>query len=179
MKLISTQIPEVKILQTEQFFDKRGFFSEVFSKKFLDISFVQDNESYSTYGVLRGLHYQRPPFAQAKLVRCVKGSILDVVVDIRKGSPTFRKNVSVVLSDENRLQLFVPKGFAHGFVVLSPDALVHYKCDEYYHPEAAEGIHPLDPSLGIDWIITETDMTIKDDDLRSPCLDDCTLHFNL
>lgn len=179
MKLIPTQIPEVKILQTEQFFDKRGFFSEVFSKKFLDVSFVQDNESYSTYGVLRGLHYQRPPFAQAKLVRCVKGSILDVVVDIRKGSPTFRKSVSVVLSDENRLQLFVPKGFAHGFVVLSPDALVHYKCDEYYHPEAAEGIHPLDPSLGIDWIITETDMTIKDDDLRSPCLDDCTLHFNL
>ena len=112
-------------------------------------------------------------------MRCVKGSILDVVVDIRKGSPTFRKNVSVVLSDENRLQLFVPKGFAHGFVVLSPDALVHYKCDEYYHPEAAEGIQPLDPSLGIDWIITETDMTIKDDDLRSPCLDDCTLHFNL
>ena len=133
------------------------------------MDFVQDNESLSSYGVVRGLHFQKPPFTQAKLVRCTRGRVLDVAVDIRRGSPSFGEHFAVELSEENHLQFFIPKGFAHGFSVLSETAVFQYKCDEFYHPEADAGVLLTDPALGIDWIIEPEQMILSDKDkLRLP-----------
>lgn len=158
MDVIKTAIEGVLIIEPKIFGDKRGYFFESFSQrefneKVKPITFVQDNESRSSYGVVRGLHYQKPPYTQSKLVRCVRGKVLDVAVDIRKGSPTFGQYVAVELSEDNHAQLFIPKGFAHGFAVLSDVAVFQYKCDEFYHPEADSGIQLLDPDLNIDWQI--------------------------
>ena len=177
MKLVPTSIEGVLLLETARLGDSRGYFSEIFSKKVLPVDFVQDNESFSTRGVVRGLHFQKPPFAQAKLVRCLQGRIVDVAVDIRKGSPTYRRSVCVELSADSNRQLFIPKGFAHGFSVLSETALVQYKCDEFYHPEADAGIQPLDPSLGIDWGLPEAEMLLKEADRLRPLLDDAAPVF--
>ncbi len=163
MEVIKTAIDGVLIIEPKVFGDKRGYFFESFSQREFDekvapivghtVKFVQDNESKSTYGVVRGLHYQKPPFTQSKLVRCVRGKVLDVAVDIRLGSPTFGQHVAVELSESNHVQFFIPKGFAHGFAVLSEMAVFQYKCDEFYHPEADSGIQLLDEELGIDWQI--------------------------
>ena len=177
MELIETIIPGVVILQPRLFGDERGYFFESFSQRDFEklvckTTFVQDNESKSCYGVLRGLHFQKPPHAQSKLVRVVRGRVLDVAVDIRKGSPTFGKYVSVELSEENKRQLFIPRGFAHGFAVLSPEAVFQYKCDNYYHPEADGGISIVDPSLGIDWGIAIEKAILSDKDRKHPLLRD-------
>ena len=155
MQVIKTDLEGVFIIEPKIFTDPRGYFFESFSQRVFnenvrEISFVQDNESKSSYGVLRGLHFQKPPFTQSKLVRCIKGCVLDVAVDIRKGSPTFGKHVAVELSEENHRQLFVPRGFAHGFSVLSPEAVFQYKCDNYYAPQSEGAIAWNDPALGID-----------------------------
>ena len=156
MEVIKTAIEGVVIIEPKVFRDARGYFFESFSQREFEekvrkINFVQDNESMSSYGVMRGLHFQRPPYTQSKLVRCVKGRVLDVAVDIRKGSPTYGQHVAVELSEDNHRQFFVPRGFAHGFAVLSEEALFEYKCDEFYHPEAECGIAWNDPNIGIDW----------------------------
>ena len=158
MKVIKTSISDVVILEPRVFGDERGYFFESFSQRefneqVAEVTFVQDNESKSSYGVVRGLHYQLPPYTQAKLVRVVEGEVLDVVVDLRKNSATFGKHVAVVLSGENKRQFFIPKGFAHGFAVLSPQAIFQYKCDNYYAPQYESGIQFDDPALGIDWKI--------------------------
>lgn len=155
MKVIKTSISDVVILEPRVFGDERGYFFESFSQRefneqVAEVTFVQDNESKSSYGVVRGLHYQLPPYTQAKLVRVVEGEVLDVVVDLRKNSATFGKHVAVVLSGENKRQFFIPKGFAHGFAVLSPQAVFQYKCDNYYAPQYESGIQFDDPALGID-----------------------------
>lgn len=142
------------------------------------VDFVQDNESCSSYGVMRGLHFQRPPYAQSKLVRCVKGKVLDVAVDIRKGSPTYGKHVAVELSEENHRQFFIPRGFAHGFAVLSDIAVFQYKCDNYYHPEADGGISIQDESLGIDWNIDPAKAILSEKDLKHPVLADFDSPFD-
>ena len=175
MNIIKTTIPGLLIIEPRIFKDARGYFYESFSQREFDEligprTFVQDNESRSVHGVVRGLHFQKPPYTQTKIVRCVRGRILDVVVDIRKGSPTFGKSFSAVLSEENHLQLYIPKGFAHGFSVLSDFAVFQYKCDEFYHPEADSGIQALDPALGIDWLIPEDEMILSDKDKSRPCL---------
>ena len=175
MNIIKTTIPGLLIIEPRIFKDARGYFFESFSQREFDEligprTFVQDNESRSVHGVVRGLHFQKPPYTQTKVVRCVRGRILDVVVDIRKGSPTFGKSFSAVLSEENHLQLYIPKGFAHGFSVLSDFAVFQYKCDEFYHPEADSGIQVLDPALGIDWLIPEDEMILSDKDKTRPCL---------
>ncbi|MBO4742488.1 MAG: dTDP-4-dehydrorhamnose 3,5-epimerase, partial [Bacteroidales bacterium] len=169
MNIIKTTSPGLLIIEPRIFKDARGYFYESFSQREFDEligprTFVQDNESRSVHGVVRGLHFQKPPYTQTKVVRCVRGRILDVVVDIRKGSPTFGKSFSAVLSEENHLQLYIPKGFAHGFSVLSDFAVFQYKCDEFYHPEADSGIQALDPALGIDWLIPEDEMILSDKD---------------
>lgn len=156
MKVTKTDIEGVLIIEPRLFNDARGYFFESYNRKNYEeagitADFVQDNESCSTRGVMRGLHFQRPPYAQAKLVRCVKGKVLDVAVDIRKGSPTYGQHVAVELSEENHRQFFIPRGFAHGFAVLSDTAVFQYKCDNYYHPEADGGISIQDDTLGIDW----------------------------
>ena len=235
MEVIKTAIDGVLIIEPKVFKDTRGYFFESFSQREFDekvapITFVQDNESMSTYGVMRGLHFQRPPFAQTKLVRCVKGAVLDVVVDIRKGSPTYGQHVSCLLCghDEegiriaqeyessltaNRspltaespltanhlpltaespltanlspltgkigLQFFIPKGFAHGFAVLSETAVFQYKCDEFYHPEADGGISILDESLGIDWHIPTEKANLSDKDTKHPLLKDFDSPFDI
>jgi len=171
MNVISTSIPDVKILEPRGFEDARGYFFESFSQqlfteKVSDTVFVQDNESRSTYGVLRGLHFQRPPMAQAKLVRVVEGSVLDVAVDIRTDSPTYGQHVSVELSAENKRQLFIPRGFAHGFVVLSPTVVFQYKCDNYYSPEHDGGIAWNDPDLKIDWQVPMEDVVLSEKDKK-------------
>ena len=158
MNVIKTDIEGVFILEPRVFEDARGYFFESYSKRVFDaeigpVNFVQDNESCSTRGVMRGLHFQRPPFTQAKLVRCVRGKVLDVAVDIRKESPTYGRHVAVELTENNHRQFFIPHGFAHGFAVLSDTAVFQYKCDNYYAPEADGGISIQDPSLGIDWKI--------------------------
>lgn len=158
MEVLETKIPGVFIIKPRVFENSRGYFFESFSQrefneKVRPITFVQDNESKSSYGVVRGLHYQKPPYTQSKLVRCVRGKVLDVAVDIRLGSPTFGQHVAVELSEDNHVQFFIPKGFAHGFAVLSEEAVFQYKCDEFYHPEADSGIQLLDDELGIDWQI--------------------------
>ena len=166
MKVIKTSISDVVILEPRVFGDERGYFFESFSQRefneqVAEVTFVQDNESKSSYGVVRGLHYQLPPYTQAKLVRVVEGEVLDVVVDLRKNSATFGKHVAVVLSGENKRQFFIPKGFAHGFAVLSPQAVFQYKCDNYYAPQYESGIQFDDPALGIDWKIPEAEMILS------------------
>ena len=177
MNIIETSIDGLLILEPRIFEDSRGYFFESFSQREFDekvgkITFVQDNESKSSYGVMRGLHFQRPPFTQTKLVRCVKGAVLDVAVDIRKGSPTYGQHVAVELTEENHRQFFISKGFAHGFAVLSETAVFQYKCDEFYHPEADGGISILDGSLGIDWIIPMEKAILSEKDTKHVQLKD-------
>ena len=166
MKVIKTDIEGVVIIEPQLFGDSRGYFMESYSERVFDrevapVRFVQDNRSYSRYGVVRGLHYQKAPYAQSKLVSCVVGKVLDVAVDIREGSPTYGKYVAVELSAENHRQLFIPKGFAHGFAVLSEEALFEYKCDEFYLPEAECGIAWDDPNIGIDWRLPKEDIILS------------------
>ena len=189
MEVIKTDIEGVLIIEPRLFKDARGYFFESFSQREFDekvghIEFVQDNESMSSYGVMRGLHFQRPPYTQSKLVRCVRGAVLDVAVDIRKGSPTYGKHVAVELTEDNHRQFFIPKGldnhrqffipkgFAHGFAVLSETAVFQYKCDNFYHPEADGGISILDDSLGIDWRIPTDHAILSEKDTRHPLLKD-------
>lgn len=172
MKVIETNIPEVKIIEPTVFEDARGYFFESFNeKKFkekvCDTTFIQDNEAKSSYGVLRGLHYQLPPYAQAKLVRVIKGEVLDVAVDIRKGSPSFKKWVSVLLSEENKRQLFVPRGYAHGYVVLSKEAIFAYKVDNKYAPDYERGIIYNDPVLKIDWMLNKNNIILSEKDKQN------------
>lgn len=208
MNVIKTAIDGVVVIEPRIFEDSRGYFFESFSQREFDekvgkITFVQDNESKSSYGVMRGLHFQRPPFTQSKLVRCVKGAVLDVAVDIRKGSPTYGQHVECLLcarDDEGArianelkgtlpsyfshltsavgLQFFIPKGFAHGFAVLSETAVFQYKCDEFYHPEADGGISILDDSLGIDWRIRDKAI-LSEKDTKHPLLKDFESPFDI
>ena len=183
MEVLTTDIEGVYIIKPRVFGDARGYFFESYSKReFVEkvgkIDFVQDNESMSKKGVMRGLHFQRPPFSQSKLVRCVKGSVLDVAVDIRKGSPTYGKHVAVELTEDNHLQFFIPKGFAHGFVVLSDVAVFQYKCDNFYHPEADGGISILDDSLGIDWKISTKNAILSEKDTKHQLLKDFDSPFD-
>lgn len=174
MEIIKTDIEGVLILKPHIFGDARGYFYESYNKKLLrDLApeipeFVQDNQSYSTYGVVRGLHFQKAPYAQAKLVRVVSGKVLDVAVDLRAGSPTFGKHVSVELSGENHLQFFIPEGFAHGFSVLSHEVVFQYKCSSFYNKESEGGIIFNDPDLGIDWGIPQKDMILSPKDKVHP-----------
>lgn len=166
------------------FSDPRWYFFEAFSQKEFDekvrpIKFVQDNESMSSYGVLRGLHFQAPPFTQSKLVRCVRGKVLDVAVDIRKGSPTYGQHVAVELSEENKLSLFIERGFAHGFSVLSETAVFQYKCDNFYAPQADGGISIIDDSLGIDWMISTDKAILSEKDLKHNMLKDFDSPFSI
>lgn len=177
MEVIQTNIKGVVIIEPRLFKDDRGYFFESYSerdfnKQVGEIHFVQDNESKSSYGVMRGLHFQRPPFTQSKLVRCVKGAVLDVAVDIRKGSPTYGQHVAVELTEDNHRQFFIPRGFAHGFAVLSPEAIFQYKCDNFYHPEADGRISILDTSLGIDWRIPTEHAILSEKDTKHPLLKD-------
>lgn len=183
MNVIKTAIEGVVIIEPRIFEDSRGYFFESFSQrefneKVRPVFFVQDNESKSSYGVMRGLHFQRPPFTQSKLVRCVKGAVLDVAVDIRKGSPTYGQHVAVELTEDNHRQFFIPKGFAHGFSVLSEKAVFQYKCDEFYHPEADGGISILDDSLGIDWLIRDKAI-LSEKDSKHPKLKDFDSPFDI
>lgn len=183
MEVIKTEIEGVVIIEPRIFKDSRGYFFESYSKREFDekvrpVNFVQDNESCSSYGVMRGLHFQRPPFAQSKLVRCVKGRVLDVAVDIRKGSPTYGHHVGVELTEDNHRQFFIPRGFAHGFAVLSDIAVFQYKCDNYYHPEADGGISIQDSSLGIDWMIDPAKAILSEKDLRHAVLADFDSPFD-
>ena len=173
MNIIETPIQGLLIIEPRIFEDARGYFFESFSQREFDekvgkVVFVQDNESKSSYGVMRGLHFQRPPYTQSKLVRCVKGAVLDVAVDIRKGSPTYGQHVAVELTEDNHRQFFISKGFAHGFTVLSQTAVFQYKCDEFYHPEADDGINILDDSLDIDWRIPTEKVILSEKDLKHP-----------
>ena len=198
MEVIKTSIDGVFIIEPRIFEDSRGYFFESFSQREFEekigpINFVQDNESKSSYGVMRGLHFQRPPFTQSKLVRCVKGAVLDVAVDIRKGSPTYGQHVSVILAGDDMVgtpslfgegweeaahrQFFIPKGFAHGFAVLSETAVFQYKCDEFYHPEADGGISILDDSLNIEWRIPMDKAILSDKDTKHPLLKDFETPF--
>ena len=184
MEVIKTAIEGVVIIEPRIFKDARGYFFESFSQKefnekVMPINFVQDNESMSSYGVMRGLHYQKMPYTQSKLVRCVKGAVLDVAVDIRKGSPTFGQHVAVELTEENHRQFFVPRGFAHGFAVLSETAIMEYKCDNFYAPQADAGIQLLDEELGIDWRIPTAEALLSEKDLKHPCLRDAVLDFDI
>ena len=184
MEVIRTNIDGVVIIEPRVFKDARGYFFESFSQREFDekvrkINFVQDNESMSCYGVMRGLHFQRPPYTQSKLVRCVKGAVLDVVVDIRKGSPTYGEHIAVELTEENRRQFFVPRGFAHGFAVLSETAVFQYKCDNFYHPEADDGISIVDDSLGIDWKIDAEKALLSEKDTKHVLLEDFDSPFDI
>ena len=183
MNVIKTSIEGAYIIEPKVFKDARGYFFESFSQRDFDeqiaipligkpIVFVQDNESMSSYGVMRGLHFQRPPFTQSKIVRCVKGAVLDVAVDIRKGSPTFGQHVAVELTEDNHRQFFISRGFAHGFAVLSETAVFQYKCDEFYHPEVDGGISILDESLGIDWRIPMDKAILSEKDTKHALLRD-------
>jgi dTDP-4-dehydrorhamnose 3,5-epimerase len=180
MKITDTQIADIKIIEPDIFKDQRGYFFESWNqKKYADAgiscNWVQDNESKSTYGVIRGLHYQLPPYTQAKLLRVISGKILDVAVDIRKNSPTFGKHIATILSDENKRQLFIPRGFAHGFAVLSESAIVQYKCDNLYMPSHERGIRFDDPTLGIDWQIEPDKVISSGKDLKLPFLADADI----
>lgn len=177
MNIIKTKIPGLLIIEPKLFVDERGYFFESYNQKAFssavgNITFVQDNESKSSYGVLRGLHFQFPPYAQSKLVRVIEGNVLDIAVDIRKNSPTYGQYVSVELTGESHRQLFIPKGFAHGFVVLSQQAVFQYKCDEFYHPEAEGAIAWNDPDLAIDWQIPVEDMILSERDKHHPLFKD-------
>ena len=170
MKVTQSQIPDVYILEPQVYGDHRGYFTETFREDIFNteisnkVTFCQDNESKSSKGILRGLHYQLPPYAQSKLVRVVQGEVLDVAVDIRVGSPTYGKYVSVVLNDSNKKQLFIPRGFAHGFVVLSDEAIFCYKVDNYYSAEHDRGIYFNDPEIAIDWMLEEKSLVLSDKD---------------
>lgn len=196
MNVIKTAIDGVLIIEPKIFEDSRGYFFESFSQREFDekvlpllqtsaispqtsLRFVQDNESKSSYGVMRGLHFQRPPYTQSKLVRCVKGAVLDVAVDIRKGSPTYGQHVAIELTEDNHRQFFVPRGFAHGFAVLSETAVFQYKCDEFYHPEADGGISILDGSLGIDWKVPTDKANLSEKDTKHPLLKDFESPFDI
>lgn len=183
MNIIKTDIEGVLIIEPRVFGDARGYFFESFNQREfkeqtgVDIHFVQDNESCSSRGVVRGLHFQLPPYAQSKLVRVVEGTVLDVAVDIRKWSPTYGKHVSVELSADNKRQFFMPKGFAHGFAVLSERAVFQYKCDEYYHPEAEGAIAWDDTTLAIDWKIDKEQVLLSEKDRRHPMFKDFITPF--
>ena len=189
MEIIKTNIPGVLIIEPRVFKDSRGYFFESFSQREFDkkvtpilghsINFVQDNESMSSYGVMRGLHYQRMPYTQSKLVRCVKGAVLDVAVDIRKGSPTFGQHVAVELTEDNHRQFFIPRGFAHGFAVLSETAVFQYKCDNFYAPQADGGISIKDDSLGIDWKIPTENALLSEKDTLHALLKDFDSPFSI
>ena len=184
MEIIKTDIEGVVILEPRIFKDERGYFFESFSQREFDekvmpIRFVQDNESMSTYGVMRGLHYQKMPYTQSKLVWCTHGKVLDIVVDIRKGSPTFGQHVAVELSDDNHRQLFIPRGFAHGFAVLSDVAVFQYKCDNFYAPQAEAGIQLRDEDLGIDWKIPASEAILSEKDKNYPFLRDIVSDFDV
>ena len=209
MEVIKTSIEGVVIVEPRVFKDSRGYFFESFSQREFEekvrrINFVQDNESMSSYGVMRGLHFQRPPFTQSKLVRCVKGAVLDVAVDIRKGSPTYGQHVECLLCAHDEegerianemkdtlpsyfsplpsyigLQFFVPRGFAHGFAVLSETAVFQYKCDEFYHPEADGGISIVDNTIGIDWCIPTEKVLLSEKDTKHACLKDFDSPFDI
>ncbi len=177
MELIKTDIEGVVILVPKVFTDTRGYFFESYNTRAFEelvgtVNFVQDNESCSSRGVMRGLHFQRPPHAQAKLVRCVRGAVLDVAVDIRKDSPTYGKHVTCLLTENNHRQFFIPRGFAHGFAVLSDTAVFQYKCDNYYCPEADGGISILDSALGIDWQLDLSEAILSEKDRLHPLLAD-------
>ena len=177
MEVIKTPIEGLLIIEPRVFTDARGFFVESYNEERyraagIDTRFVQDNLSASSYGVVRGLHFQRPPYTQAKLVTCIEGCVLDIAVDLRKDSPTFGQHVAVELSAKNHRQFFIPKGFAHGFSVLSEHALFSYKCDEVYHPEVDGGILLSDPALAIDWRIPEAERILSDKDTKHPLLKD-------
>ena len=183
MEVIQTAIEGLVIIEPKIFKDARGYFFESFSQREFDekvrkINFVQDNESMSGYGVMRGLHFQWPPFTQSKLVRCVKGRVLDVAVDIRKGSPTYGRHVAIELSEENHRQFFVPRGFAHGFAVLSKTAVFQYKCDNIYAPTHERSIRFDDPKLGIDWQIPITHAILSEKDTKHLCLKDIDSPFD-
>jgi len=181
VNFIKTKIPDVIIIEPKVHGDERGYFVETFRQDKLEeflgfkVNFCQDNESKSSKGVLRGLHYQLAPFAQTKLVRVIKGSVLDVAVDIRKGSPTFGKHICVELTEENKKQLFVPRGFAHGFVVLSDEAIFAYKVDNYYSPECDRGIAFDDAGIGIDWILPSEELKLSSKDTKQPELQESEL----
>ncbi len=172
MEVIKTDIEGVVIIEPRIFKDDRGYFYESFSQREFEekvcrTTFVQDNQSKSSYGVLRGLHFQKPPYCQSKLVRCIKGAVLDVAVDIRKGSPTFGKYVAVELSEDNHRQFFVPRGFAHGFAVLTPEAVFQYKCDNFYNKESEGSVAWNDPELAIDWRIPAEKVLLSEKDKLS------------
>ena len=181
--MIETPIPGVLVLEPRIFGDSRGYFFESLSRrefvqKVMETEFVQDNESRSSFGVIRGLHFQKPPFAQSKLVRVVEGAVLDVAVDIRRGSPTFGRHVAVELSGENHRQVFIPRGFAHGFSVLSESVVFQYKCDNFYAPDSEGALAWNDPDLGIDWRIPPEKAILSDKDRRHPRLKDADWLFD-
>lgn len=182
MSFITTDIPGLLVYEPKVFEDSRGYFFESYNEKIfqqegIDIKWVQDNQSSSSFGVIRGLHYQLNPFAQTKLIRVLMGKILDVAVDIRKNSPAYGKTFSIELSAENHKQLFIPKGFAHGFSVLSEKAVVFYKCDAFYNKESEAGIRYNDPSLNINWQIPAGKEIISEKDLQNPLMKDCKNNF--
>ena len=184
MNVIKTAIEVVVIIVPRVFKDGRGYFFESFSQREFDekvrkVSFVQDNVSMSVYGVMRGLHFQRPPFTQSKLVRCVKGAVLDVALDIRKGSSTYGEHVAVELTEDNHRQFFVPRGFAHGFAVLSQTAVFQYKCDNFYVPEADGGVSIVDSSLSIDWKIDADKALLSEKDAKHALLKDFNSPFSI
>lgn len=179
MNVIKTKIEGVVIIEPRVFRDDRGYFFESFSQQRFNelvapVTFVQDNESRSTYGVLRGLHFQKPPYAQSKLVRVVKGVVLDVAVDLRKDSPTFGQYEQVLLSEDNKRQFFIPQGLAHGFVVLSPEAVFQYKCDNYYAPQAEGNVRWDDPQININWQLPLGDILLSEKDKKAPLLAELT-----
>ena len=184
MEVIKTAIDGLMVIQPNVFNDARGYFFESFSQREFEekvrrIKFVQDNESMSSYGVMRGLHFQAPPFTQSKLVRCVKGRVLDVAVDIRKGSPTYGQHVAVELTEDNHRQFFVPRGFAHGFAVLSETAIFQYKCDNFYAPQVDGGVSIMDDSLGIDWHIPIDKAILSEKDMKHALLKDFDSPFTI
>lgn len=183
MEVIKTDIEGVVIIEPRIFRDERGYFYESFSQREFEekvcrTTFVQDNQSKSSYGVLRGLHFQKPPYSQSKLVRCIKGTVLDVAVDIRKGSPTFGKYVAVELSEDNHRQFFIPRGFAHGFAVLSDEAVFQYKCDNFYNKESEGAVAWDDPELCIDWKVPADKVLLSEKDRQNKCIADADFMFD-
>ncbi|MDA8626080.1 dTDP-4-dehydrorhamnose 3,5-epimerase [Flavobacteriaceae bacterium] len=177
MNLIKTKLDGLVVLKPTVFKDNRGYFMESYNQKNINkllgnVNFVQDNESESSRGVLRGLHFQKPPYTQAKLVRCLKGSVLDVALDLRKDSKTYGIFETISLTEENKKQLFIPKGFAHGFIVLSKSAILSYKVDNYYNPESESGIIWNDPDLNIDWKINKNEIIVSEKDKNLPAFNE-------
>lgn len=184
MRVIPTGFAGLMILEPRVFQDERGYFFESFSEGWFrqhvcDTGFVQDNEAKSCYGVVRGLHYQKPPYSQSKLVRVTKGCVLDVALDVRKGSPTYGRHLAVELSESNHRMLFIPRGFAHGYAVLSEEAIFQYKCDSYYAPESEGGVAWDDPALGIDWRIPADRVILSAKDKGRAALADCPVDFEM